>query len=318
MSYRDCVDPELLATLDAFPGFAFSRERLPQIREQFMQREIKDDPEVEVTEHFIRGPANAPEVRVVRYTPLKIQAPAPALLHVHGGGYVLGKPEMSDAQSKLLASRIGCVVASVDYRLAPETPFPGAVEDCYAALIWLGGEAVKLRVDETRIAIGGESAGGGLAAALALLNRDRAAVPLVLQYLTYPMLDHRTGSGADRHIYEGVATWSADSNRFGWASLLGEGRTGDEVSPYASPSRAPSLAGLPPAFITVGALDLFADETLDYARRLIGEGVSTELHVYPGAFHGFNQVADADVTRRFERDLHAALMRAFKPKDSPP
>jgi acetyl esterase/lipase len=314
MSYRHLVDPELLATLDAFPGFSFSAGRLPEVREQFMLREMTDHPEVEVSEHLAPGPPGGSPVRVVRYARRSARDPAPALLHIHGGGYVLGKPEMNDAQSKLLAAGTGCVVLSVDYRLAPETPFPGAVEDCHAALKWLHAEAGALGVDTGRIVVGGESAGGGLAAALTLLNRDRDALPIVLQYLTYPMLDHRTGAG-DAHIYDGVATWTAQSNRFGWTSLLG-GNAG--VSPYASPARAASLAGLPPAFITVGALDLFADESLDYARRLIRDGVATELHVYPGAFHGFNQVADADVTRRFQRDWRAALERAFRPRQDTP
>jgi acetyl esterase/lipase len=312
MNYRHLVDPQLLATLDAAPGFAFTRARLPDIREQFMRRETRDEPGVEVTEHFIPGDAGAPDIRVLRYAPRSARAARPALLHIHGGGYVLGKPEMNDAQSKLLAAQIGCVVASVDYRLAPETVFPGAVEDCYAALRWLHAEAEGLGVDAARIAVGGESAGGGLAAALTLLNRDRDALPLALQCLTYPMLDHRTGTGGAGHVYEPVATWTADSNRFGWSALLGADAGAADVSPYASPSRATSLAGLPPAFITVGALDLFAEENLDYARRLIRDGVPTELHVYPGAFHGFNQVVDADVTQRFQRDQFAALRRAFK------
>jgi acetyl esterase/lipase len=298
MSNRHIVDPELLATLDAYPGFSFALERLPQIREQFMQREIKDDPQVEVIEHLVPGPPGSPKVRVVLYAPRSGRGASPALL--------------SDAQSKLLANQLGCVVASVDYRLAPETPFPGAVEDCHAALTWLRAEARALGVDADRIAVGGESAGGGLAAALTLYNRDRDAVPIVLQYLTYPMLDHRTGAAADAHIYEGVATWTGKSNRFGWASLLGHDDERAEVSPYASPSRAASLAGLPPTFIGVGAIDLFAEESLEYARRLIRDGVPTELHVYPGAFHGFNQVAAADVTQRFQRDQFAALRRAFQ------
>ncbi len=317
MSYRHLVDPELLPTLDASPGFSFSDEGLPKVREQFMLRDLVDHPEVEVSEHFAPGLFGAPLVRVVRYACKLPSGPLPALLHIHGGGYILGQPEMTDAQSKSLAAEIGCVVLSVDYRLAPETPFPGAVEDCYAALKWLHAEAKALGVDASRVVVGGESAGGGLAAALALYNRDNDALPIALQYLTYPMLDHRTGAAGD-HFYDGVATWTAKSNRFGWAALLGDGFENSEVSPYASPSRAASFAGLPAAFIGVGALDLFADENLEYARCLIRDGVATELHVYPGAFHGFNNVADADVAKRFQRDWRAALERVFQPgKENP-
>ncbi|MBV1917997.1 MAG: alpha/beta hydrolase [Sphingomonadaceae bacterium] len=312
MNYRHLVDPELLPTLDAYPGFSFSAERLPEIREAFMQRELIDNPDVDVSEHLAPGASGGPQIRVVRYASKTARNPSPVLLHIHGGGFVLGKPEMNDAQSKLLAAENGCVVLSVDYRLAPETPFPGAVEDCYAALKWLHAEAKALGVDPSRVVVGGESAGGGHAAALTLLNRDRDNLPIALQYLTYPMLDHRTGVTGD-HIFDQVATWTAQSNRFGWAALLGGDAGNAKVSPYASPSRAQSLAGLPPAFISVGALDLFADETVEYARRLIHDAVATELHVYPGAFHGFNQVADAHVSQCFQRDWRAALERVFEP-----
>ena len=167
-------------------------------------------------------------------------------------------------------------------------------------------------MDTTRIAIGGESAGGGLTAALALLTRDRGEVPLVFQLLIYPMLDDRTVTISDPHPYTGEYIWNAASNRFGWASLLGKEPGSADVSPYAAAARAENLAGLPPAFIAVGTLDLFLEEDLEYARRLIRTGVPTELHVYPGAFHGFPIAADSQVAQTLVRNYLSALARAFR------
>jgi acetyl esterase/lipase len=209
---------------------------------------------------------------------------------------------------------IGCVVVSVDYRLAPDTPHPGPVEDCYAALRWFHANAAALGVDSGRIAIGGESAGGGLAAALALLARDRAEVPVVFQLLIYPMLDDRTVISPEPHPFAGEFIWTAQSNRFGWRALLGQEPGSPGVSPYAAAARAENLAGLPPAFVSVGALDLFLDENIAYAQRLLRAGVPSELHVYPGAYHGFDLAFEADVTRRFRRDSLQALKRALTAK----
>ena len=207
---------------------------------------------------------------------------------------MLGKPEGSQGRNQSLASELGCVVVSVDYRLAPETPHPGPIEDCYAALKWMHAHADELGIDPARIAVGGESAGGGLAACLALLARDRGEIPLVFQLLIYPMLDDRTVTEAEPHPFAGAFIWTRDSNRFGWTSLLGCEPGGDEVSPYAAASRATDLKGLPPTFIAVGSLDLFLEEDLEYTRRLLRAGVSTELHIYPGAYHAFNMVPDAE------------------------
>ncbi len=311
MKYRNLVDAQIVATLDAFPGFHLSMELLPVIRAHFPIAEIVEDPDVDVTELHIPGPDGAADIRLLRYLPKGATGLLPALLHIHGGGYIMGKPEMNDGQSKRLARTIGCAVFSVDYRLAPETPYPGPLEDCYAALRWLRQHASEQGVDADRIAIGGESAGGGLAAALTLLARDRGEIPICFQYLTYPMLDDRTGTIGELHDHAETFTWNADANRFGWASLLGQAPGGEAVSPYAAPARASDLAGLPPTFIGVGALDLFVEESVAFAGRLTRVGVPTELHVYPGAFHGFNNI-EADVSRRFHRDQDDALRRAFR------
>jgi acetyl esterase/lipase len=185
------------------------------------------------------------------------------------------------------------------------------VEDCYAALRWTHEQAQQLGVDRERVAIGGTSAGGGLAAALALLARDRAEFKIALQILLVPMLDDRTAVAADPHPFTGEFTWTPANNVFGWTALLGRAPGGEGVSPYASPARAESVAGLPPTYIGTGALDLFLEEDMEYARRLMRAGVPTELHVYPGAYHGFSRAADARVTKAYTRDYTDALQRAF-------
>lgn len=323
MTTAHLVDPELVAMLDQFPQLQLTAETLPQIREEGkamlaeMQASLPETPDIEVSERYVPGPEGAPDVRVLVYLPRNQPRPLPALLWIHGGGYVLGSADGDDLGVKGFVTEVGCAAVSVDYRLAPETPFPGPVEDCYAALLWLHAHAAELGVDASRIAVGGASAGGGLAAGLALLTRDRGVVPLAFQCLIYPMLDDRTVSTADPHPYTGEFIWTRDANRFGWTSLLGGEPGGPDVSPYAAAARAESLAGLPPAYISVGALDLFLDEDIEYARRLIRDGVPTELHVYPGAFHGFDFMAESQVARAHRRDQLSALRRALRVPQEP-
>lgn len=313
MTTRNLVDPELLTLLDQFPALALSAETLPQTRallaELRFQAPAPDFSAIAVSERTVPGPQGAPDVRILLYLPAT--APGGALLWIHGGGYVLGSADQDDLLVKGLVSSVGCAVVSVDYRLAPETPFPGAVEDCYAALRWLYAQAGELGVEAGRIAIGGASAGGGLAAGLGLLTRDRAEVPLAFQLLIYPMLDDRTAVATDLPPYVGEYVWTPQANHFGWTALLGQAPGGPGVSPYAAAARAQRLEGLPPTYLSVGALDLFLEENLEYARRLLRAGVPTELHVYPGAFHGFNMAADARVSQAFVRDQLAALTRAL-------
>jgi acetyl esterase/lipase len=316
MTTRHLVDPELLAALDAMPALAISAANLGQVRAARAAMLAALPPptvtDVEVSERRIPGPPGAPDVRALVYVPQHTSGGLAGFLHIHGGGYILGTPEMTDARNRLLARDLGCVVVSVDYRLAPETAFPGAVEDCYAALRWLHAQAAALGVDAGRLAVGGESAGGGLAAALALLARDRGEVPLAFQLLIYPMLDDRTAATVEPSPTVGEFGWSRESNRFGWASLLGREPGGADTSPYAAAARAESLAGLPPAYIAVGTLDLFLEENLEYARRLMRDGVPTELHVYPGAYHGFQGLApEARISKAFVSDYFAALTLAL-------
>ncbi len=324
MTTRHRVDHEIVAMLDVFPQVEFTAEALPQIREDFavlMAQQavgLPEFPDIEVTEQRVPGPQGEPEVRVLVYRPKSAPRPLPALLWIHGGGYVIGNADGDDAQVKRMVSEVGCAAVSVDYRLAPETPFPGPVEDCYAALKWLYTQAADLGVDPDRIAIGGASAGGGLAAGLGLLTRDRGEVPLSFQLLIYPMLDDRTVTASDPHPHTGEFIWTAAANRFGWTSLLGREPGGEGVSPYAAAARAERLAGLPPTYIGVGDLDLFLEEDIEYARRLIREGVPTELHVYPGAFHGFDLMPESWLARAHVRDTMDALRRALQLQQTTP
>ncbi len=317
MNTRHLVDPELVAILDTFPAIELTAETLAQVRAMMdemrsqMAPNLPVFPDIAVSERYVPGPEGAPDVRVLIYQPTTVQTPLPVLFWIHGGGYVIGSADQEDISVKSIVSAVGCAAVSVDYRLAPETPHPGPVEDCYAALKWLYTHAGELGVDATRIAIGGGSAGGGLAAALGLLARDRGEVPLVFQLLIFPMLDDRTVTLAEPHPYVGEFLWTPEANRFGWTALLGQEPGGPNISPYAAAARAEHLEGLPPTFINVGALDLFLEEDLEYARRLMRAGVPTELHVYPGAFHGFNMVADAKVSQSAVRDQLDALRRAF-------
>lgn len=314
MTTRHMIDPELLVGLELFPAKSFSAESLPMIRQQMLDMSETVPPHDASLAKLVVHRVGAIEVRV--FTPHGGEEDTlhPALLHLHGGGYVIGAARNQDAAHASLAAELGCVIASVDYRLAPETPHPGPLEDAYAGLKWLFDEARSLGVDRTRIAVGGESAGGGLAAALALLARDRDEVPIVFQHLIYPMLDDRTGTVCEPHPFAGEFVWTPEYNRFGWTSLLGHEPGLPTTSPYAAPARAADLSRLPPAFISVGALDLFLDEDIEYARRLIRAGVPTELHVFPGAFHGFDMVPTARTSAVARNRSRAALRRALHPR----
>lgn len=317
---RSLVATELLPGLEALPQFELNASTLPIIRSGLGGRDNSLRPPLSAAQlainceqRFIPGASNSPDVRVLIYTPAGARTTLrPAYLHMHGGGYVLGIPEINDGSNRFFSAELDCVVISVDYRLAPETQFPGSLEDCYAALAWLHIHAPSLGVDRNRIAIGGESAGGGHAAALAILARQRGEYSICLQLLDAPMIDDRTGSISDPHPYCGEFVWPAANNRFAWHALLGVEPGSDAVPVGAAPARVADLSGLPPTFIAVGALDLFLEENLEYARRLIRAGVPTELHVIPGAYHGFGVAGDntpqVSANRRLRRD---ALARAF-------
>jgi acetyl esterase/lipase len=244
-------------------------------------------------------------VGVRLFRPAGVTGQTPALLWIHGGGYVIGKAAQDDALCRRFARELGATVASVEYRMAPEHPYPVPLEDCYSALQWL----VRLpSVDPSRVAIGGASAGGGLAAALALLTRDRGEIDLAAQLLVYPMLDDRT---VDRKGLDnpGLRLWNQSSNKYGWSAYLGG--ADPEV---AVPARRDDLRGLPPTWLGVGTFDLFHDEDLVYAERLKTAGVPCDVAVVEGAFHGFDGIVPkAEVSLSFFRSQCALLRRAFAP-----
>ena len=304
------VDPALRPLLDLWPTAVLSDENLAELRdkERSMPLPPVEPNNVERVERRVPGPAGEPNITLFIYTP-EGTGPFPCLYHVHGGGYVGGSVPPLEFMHRPLAEELGCVIVSVEYRLAPETSFPGNIEDCYAGLTWTVAHADELRINAKRVGVTGESAGGGLAAALALLARDRGEVNLAFQLLTYPMLDDRTSTSGDPHPHVGEFIWTPHNNRYGWRALLGRDPGGEDVSPYAAAARATDLSGLPPTFIMTGALDLFVEEDLEYARRLIRAGVPTELHVYPGAFHGFDIMPGAVVADSARADRVNALRR---------
>ena len=265
----------------------------------------------------IEGRAGAPAIRLWMIDGRSHAAtrPTPAVLHIHGGGYIGSSLAYLFKPLRELSAALDCLVVSVEYRLAPETPFPGSLEDNYAALAWLHANAAALGIDPTRIAVVGESAGGGHAAALAIAARDRREYPLAFQVLIYPMLDDRTGSTRPPASPDvGAFIWTAASNVLGWSSLLGA-PAGSASPPQGSvPARVEDLSGLAPAWIGVGTLDLFHDEDVDYARRLRAAGVPATLELVDGAYHGFDiLMKEAPPSKAFTGSWIAALRRAFQP-----
>lgn len=306
MTTRHLVDPEILPLVDMFPALDWSvpiGEMREGARYAFMP-----PPVIEPDVRRIAGPDG--EIEVYLYLPAERRA-AGAVLHIHGGGMILGAAREMQAGPAALAQSLGVPVASVEYRLAPEHPFPAPQEDCFAALEWLAGEAAALGADPAKLVVTGESAGGGLAAAVALMARDRGGPALAGQVLVYPMLDHRTGGPECqwKNPSTGEFIWTPEGNRVGWGALKGDYAANDERKGWFSAALADDLSGLPPTWIGTGSLDLFFDEDLDYARRLAAAGVPVELHSYPGAIHAFNVMAEAGVSKRFSADMLGAAAR---------
>jgi acetyl esterase/lipase len=310
MSTRHLVDPELLSTLDAFPPMTLSTETLTMIRAAIPQmmatRALPDLPVSSSILHIPSGDAGR-DIRCLLIQPVKSLGNMPAILHFHGGGHVLGVPEMDQPELMAWAAALGCLVLSVDYRLAPETPFPGPMDDGYAALRWLNEQASALGVNVDKIAVSGGSAGGAMAASLCLMARDRGVYKIAFQHLEAPRLDDRLAAPENANPFTGEFIWTRANSTFCRDAYLGE----NTANPYGSAARADALSGLPPACIAVGALDLFVDECLAYAARLIRAGVPVELLVYPGCYHGFKMASDASVTKRAEADNIRVLRTAL-------
>lgn len=306
------VDPELRPVLKQFPAFDLSAETVGKFR-QMPGFPPSPAPAPQPVERHIPGPPGAPEVRLWVVDPAPLEKQKPLLLHMHGGGFMMTDPGWMPLLQGI-ATDCHCVVVSVDYRLAPETRYSDALEDNYAALQWVHAHAAELGIDRSRIAVGGESAGGYHAASLAIHARDRNKddVPICFQLLIYPALDDRTGSSRPAPPAVGHFMWTPSANRFAWSALLGVAAGSSKVPATAAPARVASVAGLPPAWIGVGAIDLFAEEDMEYARRLVHAGVATELLVVRGAFHGFDRlVPDAEVSKQFSASWKSALRKAF-------
>ncbi|GAA0732788.1 alpha/beta hydrolase [Dactylosporangium roseum] len=261
----------------------------------------------------VAGFGGSPEVRLLICRPAAAPGPSPVIYNIHGGGMVAGDARCADLDGELRrAQELGMAVVAVEYRLAPEHPDPIPLEDCYAALEYIAEHGDTLGLDSGRIVVSGNSAGGGLAAGIALLARDRGRVRLIGQMLQCPMLDDRCDTVSATQM-ENVGLWNTASNRTGWTALLGDRRGGAEVSGYTAPARATDLAGLPPAFIDVGGVESLRDEAMIYAMELSRAGVPTELHVWAGAFHSFDQwVPGAAVSQAAESARASWLRRTLR------
>jgi acetyl esterase/lipase len=316
------MDPELAAVLEALPPNKRPRalidfDDIPATRARLDElfaarpRSLPPYDSVITEDRTIPRPEDTSEIRVRIYRPAGNRTALPDLYWIRGGGMIAGRIEDEEPRVKAFVGQIGCVAVSVEYRLAPEHPHPAPVEDCYAGLVWTAERADEVGIDPALLAVGGASAGGGLAAATALLARDRGTPALTFQLLICPMLDDRNITPSSHEITD-IGVWDRDMNISGWTALLGDERGTNGVSPYAAPARMSDLTGLPAAFIDVGVLEVFRDEDVDYALRLMRAGVPTELHVYAGAYHGWDGFAPmAGISQAAVAARTAALRRAL-------
>ena len=309
MTHR--VNPELLPILEQIPDLDIRPETLPAIREfsAQMRPPTVADQFVSFADETIKG-SNTNPIKLRIYRPQTTDT-LPVLLWIHGGGYVLGSYDADDGLCQRFAKEANCVVVSVDYRLAPEHPYPAPLEDCYTALKWIADNAQSQRINPDKIGVAGKSAGGGLTAALTLLTRDRKYPSIHFQMPLYPMIDDRNNSPSANEIREGFV-WNKKTNAMGWQMYLGELHGTDKVPPYAAASRAEDYSNLPYTYTCVGQLDPFRDETLMYVTKLAQAGVDVEFHLYPGAFHGFeNFCPDAKISIYAVDEYVNAVKKAF-------
>jgi acetyl esterase/lipase len=258
----------------------------------------------------LRSIPGDPEVAVMVFRPAEQQGNVPGLVWMHGGGYVSGSAAMSTLRLEAIVAEVGCMALSVEYRLAPEVSYPGPLDDCFNVLAHVATNGDELGIDARRLVVGGVSAGGGLAAGIAMRARDHG-IPVVHQHLICPMLDDRGVTPSSRWV---APTWTREMNVYGWRAYLGELHGTAEVPAYAAPARAEDLSGLAPAYIHVGGFDIFLHENIDYASRLLAAGVPTELHVFPGAPHGFESLAPRSVPGQSgDRLSRQALARFLTP-----
>ncbi|MFD7657478.1 alpha/beta hydrolase [Actinosynnema sp. NPDC059797] len=312
-------DPELAPVLEALtslrPPDAYRPDNIAEMREPVPGVETPTDEVLSrggaygVRERVVPGPDGQPDISLLICLPEHAATPTPVIYHVHGGGMIVGDNRFGLVEMLDLAEPMGVAVVSVEYRLAPETRHPGPVEDCYAGLVWVSEHAHELDIDPERVVIAGASAGGGLAAGVALMARDRNGPAILAQLLLSPMLDDRNDSPSARQL-RGLGIWDSSSNETGWNALLGDGvRGGPDVSAYAAPFRAADLSGLPSTFIDVGSAETFRDEDVAHASRMWQAGCHVELHVWPGGFHGFDVVVPYAVISQDAVAARAAWLR---------
>ncbi|MFF2059974.1 alpha/beta hydrolase [Rhodococcus qingshengii] len=311
------LDPELAAALSMLPDMDFGD--LPAIRSMY---DTMVDAElaalsydgVDIRDLAAPGLSGDPDVAIRLFRPRHVQSVPPVLVWIHGGGFATGTARVSESFCVDVARETGCVVANVDYRLAPETPFPGPLNDCYAALVFVHAHAHELGIDPDRIAVGGQSAGGGLAAGTVLKARDERTVPVAFQLLEIPELDDRLTTASMTDFVD-TPIWHRHNAILSWQYYLGEDYAGPDdpsVSIYAAPARASDLAGLPPTYLCTMELDPLRDEGIEYALRLLRAGVSVELHSFPGTFHGSSLLSAAEVSKRGHAEALDAVRRGLR------
>ena len=315
MSRRDLIDPESRGPLDqllevlpggfnTIPDIVVRRATVSQILAGI---EVPPNPNVTSEDRTVPGPEGAPDISVRIYRPVNATGALPGIYYIHGGGMILGNVEGEDPSATKICDEVGAVVVSVEYRLAPEDPHPAQAEDCYAGLVWMARNAGELGIDTERLAVYGASAGGGLTIATSMLARDRGFPDLAFQMPIYPMIDDRNETGSSHEIVD-VGIWDRAGNVEAWAWYLGDGKPDH----YFAPSRCEDLTGLPPTFIDVGTVDLFRDEDITFAMRLMQAGVPTELHVSPGAYHASENFApEAPLSQRIWARRIDAFRRAL-------
>ncbi|MDF2683244.1 MAG: alpha/beta hydrolase [Brevibacillus sp.] len=308
------IIPEIKEMFSSLPEVTLTKENVVAFRNQMNEMyaglvaSLPVNDAVLTSERHIPGAKGDPNVRIKIYEPKLKNTTLPGVLYIHGGGYMLQSADMMDSSLQQLVSDVNCVIVSVDYRLAPEHPYPAPLDDCYTALEWFSKRAEELGVDSSRIAIVGPSAGGGLTAAVSLLARDRKGPAIAFQMPLYPMIDDRMTTKSFNQITD-RRVWNNEKTQLGWKMYLGDL---DKVTQYAAPARATDLSGLPPTYTCVGDLDPFRDETIDYVTRLTQAGVPTEFHLYPGGFHGFEEYfPTAEASQRVVDGYRTALKRAL-------
>ncbi|WP_030919857.1 alpha/beta hydrolase [Streptosporangium amethystogenes] len=315
MSRRDLIDPESRVPLDGLLGMlpgGFNTipdivQRRAAVEGMMGALEVPENPNVTKEDRTVPGPDGEPDITVRIYRPVNASGTLPGVYYIHGGGMILGNVAGEDAAATMICDQVGAVVVSVEYRLAPEHPHPAPVEDCYAGLVWTAKNADELGIAPERLAIYGASAGGGLTVGTALLARDRGGPALSFMMPIYPMLDDRNETPSSHEITD-IGIWDRAGNVEAWDWYLG----GKEADRYAAPARAEDLSGLPPAFIDVGTVDLFRDEDIAFAQRLMQAGIPTELRVSPGSYHASETFApEAELSRRIWAGRIDALRRAL-------